>query len=122
MTNQSNDIKSLFEEVKKIEESLKARKLKSILKKYFENLKNVRRSVFVIMSAVTMKQIMKKLLKCDRVNVIKAVYCLKKEFNEKMNNNFLLYDDYENKLKKKRVRKKHFREKIVKLKKQILEL
>ena len=121
MTNQLNDIKSLFEKMKKIEESLKARKLKSILKQHSENFKNVRRSVFVMMSAVTMKQIMKKLLKCDRANVIEVVYCLKKQLNERMNNNSLLYENYENKLKKKKARKKHFREKIVKLKKQIHE-
>ena len=111
MTNKLNDIKSLFEEVKKIEESLKARKLENILKKHFENLKNVRKFVFVMMSAVTIKQMMKKLLKYDRIDVIEAVYCLKKQFNEKMNNNSLLYENYENKLKKKKARKKHFREK-----------
>ena len=117
MTNKLNDIKSLFEEVKKIKESLKAKKLESILKKHSENLKNVRKSVFVMISVVTMKQMMKKLLKCDRTDVIEAVYFLRKQFNEKINNNFLLYENYENKLKKKRVRKRHFREKIAKLKK-----
>ena len=121
MTNKLDDIKSMLEKVKKIEKSLKARKLKNILKKHSENLENIRKSVFVMMSAVTMKQMMKKLLKCDKADVIEAVYCLKKRFNEKMNNSSLLYENYENKLKKKRARKKHFREKIAKLKKQIIE-
>ena len=111
----------MLEKMKKIEESLKARKLENILKKHSENLKNVRRFVFVMMSAVTMKQMMKKLLKCDKADVIEAVYCLKKRFNEKMNHSFLLYENYEKKLKNKRIRKKHFREKIAKLKKQIIE-
>ena len=100
---------------------MKAKKLKNILKKHFENFKNVRRSVFVMMSAVTMKQMMKKLLKCDKADVIEAVYCLKKRFNEKMNNSSLLYENYEKKLKHKRARKRHFREKIAKLKRQIIE-
>ena len=121
MTNKLDDIKSMLEKMKKIKESLKARKLENILKKHSENFKNVRRSVFVMMSAITMKQMMKKLLKCDKADVIEAVYCLKKRFNEKMNNSSLLYENYEKKLKHKKVRKKHFREKIVKLKRQIIE-
>ena len=111
----------MLEEVKKIEESMKARKLENILKKHSENFKNVRKSVFVMMSAITMKQMMKKLLKCGKADVIEAVYCLKKRFNEKMNNSSLLYENYEKKLKHKKARKKHFREKIVKLKRQIIE-
>ena len=121
MTNKLNDIKSMLEEVKKIEEFMKAKKLKNILKKHSENFKNVRKSVFVMMSAITMKQMMKKLLKCDKADVIEAVYCLKKRFNEKMNNSSLLYENYEKKLKHKRARKRHFREKIAKLKRQIIE-
>ena len=121
MTNKLNDIKSMLEEVKKMKKSLKTRKLKNILKKHSENLKNIRKSVFVMMSAITMKQMMKKLLKCDKADVIEAVYCLKKRFNEKMNNSFLLYENYEKKLKHKKARKKHFREKIAKLKRQIIE-
>ena len=121
MTNKLNDIKSMLEEVKKIEEFMKAKKLKNILKKHSENFKNVRKSVFVMMSAITMKQMMKKLLKCDKADVIEAVYCLKKRFNEKMNNSSLLYENYEKKLKHKKARKKHFREKIAKLERQNIE-
>ena len=113
MTNKLNDIKSLLKEVKKIKKSLKARKLENILKKHSENLKNVRRFVFVMMSAVTIKQIMKKLLKCDKADVIEAVYCLKKRFNEKMNNNFMLYENYENKLKKKKLERNIFAKKLL---------
>ena len=121
MTNKLDDIKSMLKKVKKIEESLKARKLKNILKKHSENFKNVRKFVFVMMSAITMKQMMKKLLKCDKADVIEGVYCLKKRFNEKMNNNSLLYENYEKKPKNKKTRKRHFREKIAKLKRQIIE-
>ena len=122
MTDQLDDIKSLFEEVKEIGESLEAKKLESILKKHPEDPKNVRRPVSVMMSAVTMEQMVEKLLKCGRADVIEAVYCLKKQFNEKMNNNSLLYENYENKLKKKRARERHFREEIARLEKQILGL
>ena len=108
MTNKLNDIKWLFEKVKKIKKSLKTRKLENILKKHSENLKNVGKFVFVMMSVVTMKQMTKKLLKCDKTDVIEAVYCLKKQFNEKINNNSLLYENYKNKLEKKESSKKTF--------------
>ena len=120
MSEHLNDIKSLFEEVKEIGASLKARKLESILKKHSENLKNVRRSVIVMISDVTMKEMMKKLLKCARTDVIEAVYCMKEQFNEEMNNNSLMYENYENKPKKKRAFEKHFRDEIARLEKQIL--
>ena len=113
MTNKLNDIKSMLEEVKKIEESMKARKLENILKKHSENFKNVRKSVFVMMSAITMKQMMKKLLKCDKADVIEAVYCLKKRFNEKMNNSSLLYENYENKLEKKELERSIFAKRLL---------
>ena len=73
----------------------------SILKKHFEKFKNIQEFVLAMISAVTIKQIIKKLLKCDRIDVIEVVYCLKKQFNEKMNNNSLLYENYKNKLRKK---------------------
>ena len=113
MSNQLNDIKSLFERIKKIEAFLKARKLKNILKKHSKNLKNVRNFLIVMISDVTMKQMMKKLLKCDKVDVIEAVYCMKKQFNEKMNNNSLLYKNYENKLKKKELEKSIFAKRLL---------
>ena len=65
---------------------------------------------------------MKKLLKCNKTDVIEAIYCMKKQFNETINNNALIYENYVTKLKKKRIFKKHFRDDIVKLKKQILDL
>ena len=65
---------------------------------------------------------MKKLFKYNKTNVIEVVYCIKKQFKEKMNNNALMFENYENKLKKKRIFEKRFRDEIVKLKKQILEI
>ena len=101
MSKHLHDIKSLFEKVKKIESFEKERILESMLKKHFKNFKNVRKFVIVIMFDVTMKKKMKKLLKCAKTEVFETVYCMKKQFNEKINNNFLMYENYENKLKKK---------------------
>ena len=122
MSEHSVDFKSLSEEVKIIGASIEARKFESILKKHSEDSKNVRRALAVLISDFKMEKMMEKLKKCNRTDVIEAAYCMKEQFNEKMKDNALVFEDYKDKLKRKKAFEKHLRDEIARLEKQILGL